>query len=118
MAKSVLVVDDFEPAADAACRLLKILGFKAVPCTDPTKSLEVADHTHPDAVLLDIAMPVITGLELVGPLREHVGPACKIVAVTGQADREMQQRCLSSGFDDFVVKPAIIGDLEAVLGSP
>jgi CheY-like chemotaxis protein len=118
MAKSVLVVDDFEPAVDAACRLLKILGFNAVPCTDPTKSLEVADQTHPDAVLLDIAMPVITGLELVGPMREHVGPACIIVAVTAHVDREMQQRCLSSGFDNFVVKPAIIGDLEAVLGAP
>ena len=90
MAKSVLVVDDFQPAADAACRLLEILGFTAVACTDPAKSVEVADQTHPDAVLLDIAMPVITGLELVGPMREHVGPACKIVAVTGHADREMQ----------------------------
>jgi len=118
MSKSVLVVDDFEPAVDAACRLLKILGFNAIPCTDPTKSLEVADQSHPDVVLLDIAMPVISGLELVGPMREHVGPACKIVAVTAHADREMQQRCRSSGFDDFVVKPAIIRDLDAVLGTP
>jgi two-component system, cell cycle response regulator DivK len=118
MARSVLVVDDFEPAADAECRLLKILGFNAVLCTDPTKSVDIADQTHPDVVLLDISMPVIGGLELVGPMREHVGTACKIVAVTGHADYEMQQRCRTSGFDAFVVKPAIIGDLEAVMGTP
>jgi two-component system cell cycle response regulator DivK len=116
--KTVLVVDDYEPAAESTCRLLGILGYTTVACTDATKCVGVADQTHPDAVLLDITMPVISGLELVKPIREHVGPACKIVAVTGHADKEMQERCLSSGFDAFVVKPAIIGDLEAVLGMP
>src|SRR5262245_36881619 len=113
--KTVLVVDDFQPAVESTCRLLAILGFKPVPCNDPTRCLDIAGEVHPDAVLLDIAMPQKSGLELIGPLRVNVGAQCKIVAVTGHADHEMQERCTAAGFDAFVVKPAIIGDLEAVL---
>jgi CheY-like chemotaxis protein len=116
MAKSILVVDDFQPAAEATCRLLGILGYQAVPCTDPAKSLELTEQMVPEAILLDIAMPGISGLELVGQIRQRLERACKIVAVTGLADREMKTRCLSAGFDDFVIKPATIGELEAVLG--
>lgn len=117
MAKFVVVVDDFQPAADAMCRLLALLGHKTEFCTNPDKCLELIERTKPDAVLLDIAMPGISGLELVGLIRMCLEKPCKIVAVTGHAGREMKARCLSAGFDDFMVKPATIGDLEAVLGS-
>ena len=112
----VLVVDDYEPAAESTCRLLAIIGHKAVPCTDPTKCVEIAKQIQPRAVLLDIQMPIVSGLELVGPLRAVIGPDCKIVAVTGHADKEMEQRCLSAGFNAFIVKPTILCDLEAVIG--
>jgi len=112
----VLVVDDYEPAVESTCRLLKIIRHDAVACTDATKCVEIAKQIQPGAVLLDIQMPVISGLELVGLLREVIGPDCKIIAVTGHVNREMERRCLSAGFDAFIVKPTMLRDLEAVIG--
>jgi CheY-like chemotaxis protein len=116
MINSVVVVDDYQPAAEAMCRLLKLLGHEARSCADPDKCLELIEQAKPDAILLDIVMPGISGLELVGLIRQRLEKSCKIIAVTGHVDREMKTRCLAAGFDDFMVKPATIGELEAVLG--
>lgn len=115
-ASSVLVIDDNERVALATCRLLKVMGCKATSCCDALQSLVVAQQLQPDAVLLDISMPGMTGLELVARIRRRIDAPCKIIAVTGHTDPGMQRQCAKAGFDAFCPKPIDISQLESILG--
>ena len=115
VAHSVLIVDDYQPTVEAIARLLTLLGHKVVACTDPTKCLRMAETDKPDAILLDLTMPDVSGFELIGPLRLQVGNQCRILALSGHADEHMRKRCAAAGFDGFLAKPASAEELETAL---
>jgi DNA-binding response OmpR family regulator len=76
-----------------------------------------AAATHrPDAVLLDIGLPGLSGLELCERIRrEPWGTAMMIIAVTGWAREDDRVSAREAGFDHYVLKPANIEALDALL---
>lgn len=73
--RRILVVDDYREAADALQMLLNADGFECRALEDPHAVCEMASQWQPFAVVLDIKMPGLDGLELARRLRAHPSTA-------------------------------------------
>lgn len=114
----VLVVDDHEDGATSMCRLLKVLGYETRQANDGPAGLEAAAEFRPDVVLLDIAMPTLSGYEVARRLRaEPWGKQMLLVAVTGWGQDGDKQRTSDAGFDFHLTKPVAVADLTRALST-
>ena len=76
----------------------------------------ISDAAQPfDAVLMDLQMPVMDGLEAIGIIRNELNQTMPIVATSAHSNKLEQERCLAAGADDCLPKPFHINDLYAVL---
>jgi signal transduction histidine kinase/CheY-like chemotaxis protein len=114
----VLVVDDHEDGATSMCRLLRVLGYETRQASDGLAGLEAAAEFRPDVVLLDIAMPTLSGYEVARRLRtEPWGKQMLLVAVTGWGQDGDKQRASDAGFDCHLTKPVAVADLTRALST-
>ncbi len=115
-ARRVLIVDDNADAANSLAMLLGLRGHETQVAFSARAALERIESFHPEVVLLDIGLPEINGYELARRLRARPTlQGVRIVALTGFAQPEDQQRARSAGFDGHVVKPVSLSALEHVL---
>ena len=102
----VLVVDDNQDAAQSTGLLLRESGFEVQLAYDGAAALEALPDFRPEAVLLDIGLPVIDGYEVARRLRaQPLGDGLVIIAASGYGQKEDQQRSLEAGFDSHMIKP-------------
>jgi PAS domain S-box-containing protein len=116
VARRVLVVDDNVDAALMLAALVKQFGHEVLTVHDGPQALRVAETFRPDVILLDIGMPGMNGFEVARSLREKgIGPAPRIVAVTGWGKPEDQARSREAGFDMHLVKPVEVSQIQQAL---
>ncbi|HEX7978177.1 MAG TPA: GAF domain-containing protein [Gemmatimonadaceae bacterium] len=114
----VLVVDDHADGATSMCRLLRVLGYDARQASDGLAGLDAAAEFRPDVVLLDIAMPRLSGYEVARRLRaEPWGKQMLLIAVTGWGQDNDKQRATDAGFDCHLTKPVAVAELTRALSS-
>jgi two-component system CheB/CheR fusion protein len=101
----VLLVDDHEDSLRAFSQVLSSHCRVAVACTG-AEALEQARKLLPDAVLLDLGLPDISGIEVARRLRaEPAFAELPLVAVTGFGDAGSAEEVESAGFDAHLIKP-------------
>jgi two-component system, OmpR family, response regulator MprA len=100
----ILVVDDERPLRDVLRRALTLAGYDVRLAEDGPEGLAAADDGAPDAVVLDIGMPGIDGLEVCRRLRAR-GNRVPILMLTARDALESRVEGLDSGADDYLVKP-------------
>jgi DNA-binding response OmpR family regulator len=82
--QSVLVVDDDEGVALTFSRMLRLHGYRVETATNPETGLALATAHSPDAIILDLRMPIVSGLEFLRRLRELKTDRCpSVTIVTG-----------------------------------
>ena len=102
----VLCVDDNHDAADTLGVLLELVGYRARVCYDGASALVAADDFRPDAAILDLSMPGMSGDELGRRLRQtEWGRALPLVALTALSGEDARDRTTAAGFDLHLVKP-------------
>ncbi len=110
----VLVVDDNADAAETLADALTAAGHTTAVAHDGPTALRVAQQFRPHVALLDIGLPVMDGFELALNF-QSVGAAnrsrTRLVAVTGYGQEHDRRRSSAAGFDDHLVKPV---DIEQV----
>ena len=111
----VLVVDD-EPAVRTALeRALRLDANDVELAADGREALDrLADGTPPDAVVLDVAMPKLDGLEVCRRLRD-AGDRTPVLVLTARDAVPDRVRGLDAGADDYLVKPFALEELLARL---
>ncbi|MEO8654345.1 MAG: response regulator [Ramlibacter sp.] len=103
----VLVVDDNGDAARSLSMLVELLGHEVRTGFDGLEALTIAGAFHPDAILLDLGMPVMDGYEACRLIRQQPwGRTVTVVAVTGWGREEDRLKSQRAGFDQHLVKPA------------
>jgi CheY-like chemotaxis protein len=104
--RSVLVVDDNADAASLLSCMLRSSGHDVATVNDGRSAIATAMAKRPDLILLDIGLPDLDGYEVVRRLRLEVQfGSTLIVAVSGYSQEHDRQRALTSGFDEYLVKP-------------
>lgn len=113
---AVLVVDDNRDAADSLAAVLTVLGHDVAVAYSGREALERFDEGRPDAVLLDIGMPGLDGIETAALLREKPGGRdVLLVALTGWGQEEDLRRTREAGFGHHCVKPVEPDRLSGIL---
>ncbi len=113
MLDKILVVDDETSCRDSLRRLLEVWGYKVVSAGTGEEALELVHEHHPEAILTDLVMPGITGIELVEKLRyEYPVP---IIVMSGQGTIETAVEAIKLGATDFLEKPVEPGKLKILL---
>jgi signal transduction histidine kinase/DNA-binding response OmpR family regulator len=116
--RRVLIVDDNMDAARSLTMLLEMGGHEVRCCYDGQAGLAEAETFRPDAVLLDIGLPELDGLEVARRLRAmELSPRPTLVALTGYGQADDVRRSREAGFDHHLVKPADPQMLAAILTS-
>jgi DNA-binding NarL/FixJ family response regulator len=108
----VIIADDQCLFAEALEAILSTDGRIAVVARaeNGRGALDLAREHEPDVVLMDIAMPVMDGIEAARAIRDEV-PATRVVMVTGSAATDDVSRARSAGASGYVTKDQIAGDL-------
>jgi len=118
-AARLLVVDDHPVNREVLVRQLGLLGLAADTAEDGAEALAAWMRGGYAAVLADLHMPGMDGFELIRQLRaveaENGGARTPVVAVTANAMRGEEERCLAAGMDAYLAKPVAIDRLRATL---
>ena len=115
-ARRVLIVDDNVTAAETLTLALEMRRHQVQSVYDAQRAIEVALETKPDAILLDIGLPGLSGYEVAKRLRAEPALAhMLIIAVTGYGREEDLQRSAEALIDAHLVKPIDPSELDQLL---
>ncbi|WP_030131487.1 transporter substrate-binding domain-containing protein [Pseudomonas sp. QTF5] len=118
---TILVVDDYPANRLLLSRQLSYLGHHVRVAEDGQQGFKQwREHTF-DLVITDCNMPVVSGYELAGAIRDEerfeVGQPTVILGFTANAQPEVKTRCIEAGMDDCLFKPIRLVDLSAWLAT-
>jgi DNA-binding NarL/FixJ family response regulator len=110
----VLVADDVDSVVTTVSTLL-LKSFDVIrTASDGREALEATLKLEPDLVVLDISMPVMSGIEVAQELGRH-GNKAKIVFLTVHEDIDIMEKCLGAGGLGYVSKVLMDADLIAAM---
>src|SRR5262245_66441189 len=115
--KKVLLAEDYADIRHMTRVMLETFGFEVIEAADGFEAIEMARRTHPDVVLMDIAMPVLNGITAATMIHQLDG--CRnvpIIAVTAYG-RQYIEEASEYGFDAVIEKPIDMDELILVVES-
>jgi len=114
----ILVIEDDEPIRRGVADALRFAGYRLHEAADGRAGLDAALGGDYDLVLLDLLLPEVGGLEVLGELR-RVRPSLPVIVLTARGEERDRVRGLRLGADDYIVKPfsadELLARIEAVL---
>ena len=113
--QSVLIVDDHDGFRASARKLLELEGFDVVgEADDGASALELARELEPELILLDVALPDVSGFDVAERLTDV---RSKVILISSREQRDYGERLRRSGAIGFISKDRLSGAaLHAVLG--
>ena len=111
----ILVVDDERAVRESLRRALELEGYEIELAADGNEALyRIETESHPDAVILDVLMPGMDGLEVCRTIR-RAGNTVPVLMLTARTQVEDRVEGLDAGADDYVTKPFALEELLARL---
>lgn len=110
---TILVVEDDAEARAALVRELSRRGYRVVEAADGQSALDRWEARRPDVILLDLGLPDIDGLAVIGRIRREA--TTPIVILSGRYEEREKVEALERGADDYVTKPFGVDELHARL---
>jgi len=113
----ILLAEDNKVNQRVAMTMLGKMGHQIKLATNGLEALEQWRQNDFDLILMDVQMPVMTGLQATMQIRreEAIGAHIPIVAMTASAMSEERDRCLAAGMDDFISKPVSYQVIEQMI---
>ncbi|MEM9367855.1 MAG: sigma-54 dependent transcriptional regulator [Planctomycetota bacterium] len=111
----VLFADDEVHLQELMRTELPRMGYRVTVCPDGLSAVDVLEKEPIDCLLVDIDMPGMTGIEVIGRARE-MRPDIEAVVMTGKPTTETAVAALRYGTTDYLMKPCRLADLATLLG--
>jgi DNA-binding response OmpR family regulator len=116
-AATILVIEDDPDIRSVVSMTLEAEGYAVAVATNGMEGIELAATAKPDLVVLDIMMPVVSGLEVLQDVRQR--DSVPIIILTALGEETNRVRGLQLGADDYIVKPfsprELVARIQAVL---
>lgn len=113
----IVVVEDNPDAREMLELFLSLEGHDVAGAGDGAAGLDMIVQRRPDVALVDVGLPRLDGFEVGRQVRQQLGDAVKLVALTGYGDVSDKERTKAAGFDAHMVKPVEPEALSAFLRS-
>ena len=115
--RRILLVEDAAESRTIVAATLRQLGVTVDLAADGAEAVSAAAARRYDAILMDVAMPVIDGFEATRRIRrlEQGGEEVPIIALTAQVTEGAFEQCLDVGMDDYLAKPVTRDAMLAML---
>ena len=115
-ARKVLIVEDNELNMKLFNDILAAHGYTILQSNDGLDALQIARLHRPDLILMDIQLPVVSGLEITKQLKaDEALRSIPVVAVTAFAMKGDKEKILQAGCEDYLSKPiSITGFMQTV----
>lgn len=107
----ILLAEDHDDNRDMLMRRLSRAGYDVRGAVDGGDAVAQVLSWKPDLVLMDVSMPVMSGLEATRKIREALGQSIRIIALTAHAMNESRDACMEAGCDAFATKPVDLAGL-------
>ena len=115
---NVLIIDDNKDNADLLGVIIEDLGCQVQLEYDSEKALPKITKFKPSIIFMDLIMPKINGFSLVQQIRSHKsGHKIYITALTGLDRNVFKDYAITSGFDDYLVKPVNLAIVEDIIAN-
>jgi len=112
MTHAILIVEDNEKNLKLVRDVLRFKGYVTLEARTGREALRIVRERNPQLVLMDIQLPDIDGIAVLGELRaDPPTRLLPVVAVSASAMPEDQEKILASGFDAYITKPIALGTL-------
>ena len=118
-AAKLMVIDDEPVNIKVVCRLLRLEGYdRFVSTSDSSSAMELIRVEKPDLVLLDLMMPKVSGLDILGAMRRDPATShIPVIVLTASTQQETRNEALHRGANDFLTKPIDSGELSPRIGN-
>ncbi len=103
--KKILVVDDNEINRLVATTILNNYGAETVEAANGAESVEYLREHQVDLVLMDIQMPVMNGYDASKMIRKEISEKLPVIALTANAIKGDNKKCMEAGMNDYIAKP-------------
>lgn len=113
----ILLVEDHQALAESVGAYLEASGMQVDFATNGLAALHLAVTQQHDAIVLDIGLPGIDGLEVCRKLRQEARSATPIIMLTARDQLDDRLAGFDAGADDYLVKPFAMPELEARLNA-
>ncbi len=115
----ILIAEDQPDNRDILVRRLERKGHELHLAENGAQAVEIANLVKPDLVLMDVSMPIMSGVEATRLLKSHPETArIPVIVLTAHALQSVRDECEAAGCDGFATKPldfpALLTTIEAV----
>ena len=104
MSFNLLIVDDEKDIRDMLARHFKLVDYEVFTAGNGKEAIEILNKRRIDAVISDIMMPEMDGIQLLEYIHQEA-PMCDAIMITGYVNLENALSCMRLGAEDFVFKP-------------
>ncbi len=118
MAIAILVADDDPDILSIVSMSLEAQGYTVHKATNGREAVDLAREHHPDLILMDMMMPVVSGYEAVGELKADA--ATRDIVIVGLSAKAMatdMERATDAGIDGYITKPFRLAQVLSVVES-
>jgi two-component system, sensor histidine kinase len=114
--RHIVLVDDNQDAAVLLKDFLEMCGHVVEVAYDGERGRDLILHAKPHVAFVDLGLPKLDGFEVARQVRRSDATrGIRLIALTGYGDSETRVRATAAGFDEHVVKPLEVNDLERLL---
>ena len=114
---TVLVLDDDAAIRDMVSEELEMEGYRVLKAADGFEGLSLFEQWHPDAIVLDLLMPRMSGFEFLHRLDLQFGRSCPVVVLSATLDDQIIKACLDAGVRTILDKPFSLSRLRSAVRS-
>jgi CheY-like chemotaxis protein len=108
----VLLIEDFDDAREMYAEYLEFSGLRTVGAADAVKGLQLAEDLQPSVILMDAALPGLSGWDAIKDLKANPRTQhSPVLMLTGHVLGDAKERALAAGAAGFIPKPCLPDEL-------